>query len=758
MSVDRPTLFAPVAPGPVLALLLLGLAAPGMAQTGTLRGTVRSADGEVLPGVNIVLAGTPRGTATDLTGRYLLPNLPAGAYTLVASAVGFRRAERSVRLAPGDTLTVDFTLEATVLQSGEVVVTAARRAQLAQSSPVSLSVVTPRELEYRNVVALDEALRYVPGVQIQENQVTIRGTSGFAYNTGSRVLLLLDGAPLLSPDADGLPFDTLPLAQVERIEVLKGPGSALYGSGALGGVIHVITRAFPERPETSIRLFGGVYEPVRYAVWRAGWEGARHPRPFGGATATHARRLNERLGLWVSLTYRNDAGYLHFGKTRLVQGFTRIGWQPRPGLRLTVLAGALSRQRDNFLFWNGGRDALNPGNIAFAAGTSPAGTNDALNNQISLLPSFTHVVSNRFFYQVRARLYGVAIRPIDDVTGQARPVTEGTLGFRYGIEGQINWQVYPGHHLTAGAAYDANATRSSFYVTGDGDQLGHQPEGAVFAQWEADLHPTTRALAGLRLDTYGLDAARSITRLTPRLSLSVTPTDGLSLRTAFGQGFRVPSLAERFTDNRDFVPIVRNPGLLPEESTSFETGARLLVPLAPGAGLRLDVALFWNTFTNLIEPRFVAEQRAFQFVNLTRARIRGVETTLEAYLGDGRLRGRLAHTYLDTRDRTLGTPLPFRPRHLALASADARLTGSLEAGFDVRYATRPDRVDSDFARFVPDADLLVDTRVLDLRLHARVGAFHLTFLVRNALAYYYLERPAYLAPPRNYTLRLQWER
>ncbi|GIV60476.1 MAG: hypothetical protein KatS3mg043_1565 [Rhodothermaceae bacterium] len=751
------TFFDPPSRRSVPALwLCLCLAAPAAAQTGTIRGTVQDADAQPLPGVHVVVAGTPRGTATDAAGRYRLEGLPAGEHLLAVSAVGFRRAERTVRLAPGDTLTVNFVLEEVVLQSGEVVVTASRRAQLSNTAPVSLSVMTPRELETRNVVALDEALRYVPGVQVQENQVNVRGASGFAYNTGSRVLLLLDGATLLTPDSDGLPLDALPMAQVEQIEVLKGPGSALYGSGALGGVVHVITKPFPETPSSSIRLFGGVYEPVRYALWREKWDDAGRARPFGGATLTHARRLNDRLGFWFNLAYRADTGYLNFSRLWLVQGYAKVGYRPRPGLRLDVLAGLLARERDNFLFWNGGRDALNPGNLSFTPGTSPTGTNDAFNNQFSLLPAFTHVVSEQVFYTLKARLFAVVIRPIDDVTGKPRSVADGTLGFRYGGETQVNWQVRPGHHLTTGASFDANLTRSSFYVTTDGDELGGQPEAALFAQWEATPGNHLQAVAGLRFDAYRIDAAETVTRLSPKLNLAYTPGPSLTLRAAFGQGFRVPSLAERFTDNRDFFPIARNPELRPEESTSVEAGLRTLLPLSRTGGIRLDLALFWNDLANLIEPKFVPERRAFQFVNLTRARIRGLEAALDLDLADERVRTRLGYTFLDANDRTAGAPLPFRPRHLLLASLDARLIGPLEAGFDYRFASRPERVESDFARFVPDADLLVDTRVLDLRLAVRHDGLHLAFLVKNALEYYYLERPAYLAAPRNYTLRLQW--
>lgn len=738
---------------PLLLLMMAVLSALPVAGQ-TLSGHVRSEAGAPLPGVNVAVPGTARGAATDTDGRYRFA-LPPGTYRVVASAVGFRPDTLRVILTPGREATLDFTLTELVVRPGEVVVTAARRAELSLTAPVSLTVLSPRELAVRNVVSLDEALRYVPGVQMQGNQVTIRGASGFAFNTGSRVLLLLDGVPLLTPDSDGIPFDILPQAQIEQIEVLKGPGSALYGSGALGGVVQVRTRAYPDVPETVVRAFGGAYEPVRYALWRRAWADADTPRPLGGLTLSHARRFSDTAGLWVDLSYRADAGYLNRGARRLFTGFTRAGWQPAPGMRLDVLAGVLARRKDNFLFWNGGRDALNPGTLAFGSSDGPTGSSDNQVTQFSLLPTFTHVLDGRLSYTIRPRLYAVLIRPIDNASGRVKPLSKGTVGLRYGGEVQLDWSPHSEHHLTVGLTGDANVTRSSFFVTRDGNETGGQPQGALFAQWEAPLSAHLRLVAGLRYDGYRIDAAETVSRLSPKLSLAVLLGPRATLRLAFGQGFRVPSLAERFTDNQDFFPIVRNLGLRPEESTGVEVGLRGVVPLASGVGLHYDLALFHNTFDNLIEPRFVPAEQAFQFINLPDARIRGVEATLDLSLGGGVTHARAGYTFLDTDDRSTGEPLSFRPRHLFVAGLDAALPGPFEAGFDYRFATRPERLDTDFVRFVPDADLLVDTRVLDGWAGARWGRWRVALLVRNALDYYYLERPAFLAPPRHAILQVQ---
>ena len=731
------------------------------AQAGIIEGTVYDALGQPLPGVNVVVlpVGEPPnqpllGAATEPDGRYRIAAVPPGTYRLRASAVGYAQAVQEVTLARGATATVDFVLDEVTLEAEGVVVTAARRPQALSRAPASLSVISAQELEARNVVSLDDALRYVPGVQLAEEEINIRGSSGFSYNTGSRVLLLIDGIPFLTPDRNGVPFEALPMTQVAQIEVLKGSGSALYGSGALGGVVNIITRDYPEQPETTIRVFGGAYTPVRHSEWRAAWADADALRPFGGVVFAHARRFGPRFGSWVHVAWRDDVGYTNFGAERDVDAYLKVGWRPRPAMRLDVLTGATRRTADAFLYWNGTNDPLNPGELTLGRVTA-TGTNDNLTHQFSVMPSFSHVVGARWSYTLKARLFGASIQPLED-DGTAKPVSAGTIGFRYGGEGQLTWSPGVGT-LTAGATADALATESSFFGDdGTDDKTRSQPEGAVFAQWEHALRELLDVTAGLRYDFYYIDDATVERKLSPKFTLAVPLSEATTLRATYGQGFRVPGLAERFVNNRDFLPIVSNLDLLPETSTSYEVGLRSGFEAPRLGAFSVDVAAFWNQYRRLIEAKFITLQEAFQFVNLTRARVRGVETVLEAAGFTDRLRLQLAHTFLDADDLTEEEPRPlvYRSRHLVQAALTAQVA-AFELGVDYRFASEPERIDTDFAIFVPDAAETVPTHVVDARLAYERAPFRVAFLVDNLLDYYYIERPAILAPPRHATLQLQ---
>ena len=170
-----------------------------------VQGRVVDEAGLAVPGVNILITGTDSGTASDTEGRYRLGLPSAGTFVLRFSSIGFHDRLETIRVGDSDELLLDVQLKERVLLGDEIVVTASRQEQAALNVPVSVSVLSADDLTRRNTVVLDDALRSVSGVTVLGNQINVRGSSGFAYNTGSRVLLMLDGMPLLTPDSDGVP-------------------------------------------------------------------------------------------------------------------------------------------------------------------------------------------------------------------------------------------------------------------------------------------------------------------------------------------------------------------------------------------------------------------------------------------------------------------------------------------------------------------------------------------------------------------------
>ena len=742
-------------------LLAILMTVPLHAQSVT--GRVRAEDGVPISGAHVIIEGTSIGVASNLEGRYVLETDITGPVVLTFSAVGFFREQRVIRLIAGTEVELDVELREKVILADEVVVTASRREQPLLSVPVSISVLSADDLTRRNTIVLDDALRTVSGVQILGNQINIRGSSGFAYNTGSRVLLMLDGMPLLTPDSDGIPLEALPTSEIERVEVLKGPGSALYGSGALGGVINVITRDLPDVPTTTVRSFAGAWDPVRHKVWRDGWKHGDEYRPFWGVALSHAERRSPTFGWWTSATFRRDAGFTALSGRDVFHAFAKTIWRPKPSYKLDVLIGLMARQRDNFIFWKSARDVLNPGRVTFGEeevdpDSTPNGTLDDFVRQITLLPVFTHFLGPTLFYEIKLRAFGTLVQPLDDETGDRKKLSEGTVGARYGGEFQGNWIPSPNRRVVIGFSRDAITTRSSFFVTGDGDELGGQPEIAAFAHIEEKLSKTLHLVGGLRYDHYRIDSSESESSLSPKVSMAYEWFPNNIIRVAWGYGFRVPSFAERFTDNRDYLPIVRNLELKPERSQSVELGVRGVGELGRLGSISWDLAAFRNTYQNFIEPRLVIAERAFQFINLGEARVIGSETQLKWQSSSGKIAASAGYTFLSTEEKSSGDELPFRPRHHFVATLEAAVFGPIRAGADFRYTSEPERVETDFARFVTDAEIMVDTRVLDLRLSTEHGPLKLAVLINNVLEYHYVDRPALLGQPRKFTVQMTWTR
>ncbi len=718
------------------------------AQQGAVAGRVTDAAGAPLPGVNVALLETTYGAASAADGSYRIGAVPTGSYRIQASIVGFAVEIRPVVVAAGETTHIDFVLESIAVEAREIVVTTTRRTEVANEIAASVSVLTAEDLVTRNALALDDALQYVPGVQLTGNEVNVRGSSGFSYNTGSRVLLLVDGMPMLSPDAERIPFDLIPVHQIARIEVLKGPGSALYGGGALGGIIHVVTKTYPDAPETYVEAYGGAYQPARRDVWRREWKASTDPRPLGGVALNHARPLGANTGLWTNVTYRYDAGYLNMDNARSFQGFSKFTWRTSPDSHINILAGASRETSDTFIYWNGARDALNPGSIEIGSAASSSGATDNRTQHFSLMPAYANALSARTLFQAKTRLLGVLIQPLDSEK-KPKPLSSGTVGFRYGGEAQIDYEPAPGRYLIAGVSGDANVTNSSF--TGD-DAPSGQPEIAAFAQWEEEIG-RVRLTGGLRFDSYRIHEGNALRKLSPRASAAVGFAEAWTLRLAYGEGFRAPSVLERFVESSDYLPVVSNPDLNPETSRSYELGVRGQPTLGGVPFFTLDAALFLSHYRELIEPTFAPERRSFRFVNFTRARIRGGELALRAYLRPLRAALYAGYTWLDAEDLETSEPLAFRSTHLLKAGGDFRI-GPIECGADFRWASAPERVDSDFALFVPDAELSTPLQVLDARVGSSWRGVSATLHIRNALNYHYLSRPALLGAPRHAFLQI----
>jgi outer membrane cobalamin receptor len=708
--------------------LYLGLAALLLASPSAAQVAGRVVDAETgLPVVGAAVQAGPSGAATDAEGRFRL-DLAPGVYVLRVRALGYAPLADSLRLGAD----VQIALRPVALRADEVVVTAARRAQRAADVPVSIAVLRRDEIESTAPLTLADALRHVPGVQVAGGQVGVRGSSGFSYNTGSRVLFLLDGVPLLTPESDGAPLDLIPAAAVERIEVTRGPGSALYGGSALGGVVQVVTRR-PSRPlELHASVQAGAHLPARHRQWREAWRGGDDARPYAEATLS-ASGMRGPTSWWLSAAAQVDSGYVERGRAERYRLFGRIAHRTgRTTLGLTLLARRSTS--DAFLYWNSLADPLSVGRLEFGS-VRARGASRNTTDAATLIPQMVYA-GRRLTLTTNARVTVLGLRPLGE-DDRPRTLLSGTTGIRYGASVQVLAQA-DRTLWTAGLSGDANAVRSSVFDSPSA--FAAQPEAGAFVQAERTLGRAF-VTAGLRGDLYVVDEGTTARQLSPSLSARLPLTDAVQVRASAGSGFRVPSIAERLVDDTSFLPLASNLDLRPETSRGLDVGVR-----AERGTLSAELTAFATRYDGLIEAVFVSSLRAFQFRNVASARALGTEAQL-AYQS-APFEAQIAYQFVHTRDDQTGRPLPFRPAHLVQARFGAT-RGPWRGGVLARYHSAPANTQSDFARFVPDADQLGDARVADLYASWERGPLRVQLTARNTLNYAYAERPALLARSRS---------
>ncbi len=424
---------------------------------------------------------------------------------------------------------------------GEEVVVSGRRPQAVATSPAYVTVLLGSELRRLGLRTVGDALRYVGEVYVRENyggpggllQPSIRGTSPL------QVLVLLDGVPLNATSQLGVNLATLSLADVERVEVLRGPYSAIWGSGALGGVVHVVTRG-----ADGLRLragYGGAADSVlslgvggRAGVGRYGL-GVEHLGTAGDQPNGDASRWTGTLHLtWEPSLQSRWWFQAHHTQARYgLPGATNSFCYPCP-----------DRQQDR-------RTVLQ---VGWSAGGPDA-------------PS----------QQLRLWWYG------DGLDYTTPGYASSAVGEAYGADWQRVWKLPAGAVLTLGAEWQQLAYR--FSSTFGGFDRSAQV-GAGYVQYDVPLAARTLLGVGLRFDlhsTYG-------GQVNPRLGFVHFVTDALRIRGAVGRTFRGPTFAELY------FPGCSNPNLRPEAAWSADLGVEYA--LRPGLVWRANA--FYVDAQNLI--------------------------------------------------------------------------------------------------------------------------------------------------------------
>jgi outer membrane receptor for ferrienterochelin and colicins len=698
---------------------------------GVVYGIVSDTAGALIADVHVTTAGAA--ATSDVAGRYRLAGIPPGRVVLRFARLGYRATVYTVAVPAGDSVRVDVVLRSGRFALEPVIVTAAKRSQLLDQSATSVALVTDSDLARRAVSTVDEAVDKAPGVLFLNGQVNIRGSSGFVEGLGSRVLLLVDGVPANEADRGGIDWDMVPLNEVQRVEVVKGAGSSLYGSAAFGGVINLLTHELPVGLHGRVRATAGAYADPPDPAWRfRDYVGGLGGLDVTGSYGTEAIRGSLTLG------GRHSDGYREQDRSDQWETAGKAEWHPVPGTRVTASGSWTSHQYEVSPPWceRGQCDDRGLAFQPFRIGDDNRGAYTR-SDKGYVAATVDRTGSAGFAWQARGswlRTHFTDYKPDD--WGVAN---------RYGTE--LRGMLRPGGDSDRVLTLGVEAGRSD--VTSDIFGGRAQNELSAYGEGEQRIG-SFRVSGGARVDEIGLGGHALAGQVSPRVG-AVLPTRWGTWRFSIGHGFRAPSLAERFVRTVAFgIQVIPDSTLVPETAWAFELGNSVRL----GSAARLDAAAFWTEARQLIEPTFVDSGGVpyIQFRNVLRARLRGIDASLVARPLTPALETSVAYTFLDARDLKSDSVLAFRPRHLVTVAADYGW-GPFSMGGDFRYVSRIERIELGLSWA---DDPRVAAAVLDLRAGWRRDAWAARLLVTNALNYIYSLTPGTLEPVRTVSVVLTW--
>ena len=449
---------------------------------------VETKSGEPVPGANVLLIGTIMGAAANHQGRFEIVSVSPGVYTIMVSAIGYKKEEMKINVRTGEEIHLVFQLDETILLMDGVAVTANRYQQSLDQLSTSMSLVPAQEIANRNIVSADHALRYVPGVNAMEGgQVTIRGSSGFNFGVGSRVLVLLNGYPLMTGDNWSVNWQAIPTSNIKQIEVMKGSGSALYGSSAMGGVVNIITEVPEDESHIHLRTYTGFYNHPSYPEWR--WTDKRNH--YEGTSLDLSTHLGP-ISTMISSNYQTTTGYKENDDQQIFNFMTTLGYYFTPNLRLNLMTGYGKKKGGFFIYW---KDINHP----YHNGSDPDGyrTRTTIKNTF-LYPSLTYVMSRRFFLSVKGRINQASTVDLkqskENVADTPEEVFRSSSVNTHGAEIQANYQVNAQGVLVVGSDLQSDRVESLQFDNAEVSKRSY------FVQYEQQFWDILRTTFGTRYD------------------------------------------------------------------------------------------------------------------------------------------------------------------------------------------------------------------------------------------------------------------
>ncbi|OCB69603.1 TonB-dependent receptor [Flavobacterium piscis] len=597
-----------------LILLLFSLQISFAQETSTISGYI-SGEGHKLQLVNVHLTGTKHKTITDSLGYYTLENVAVGNYTLQVSQVGFQTIKKKIEVIKDSFQSYDFELTDNENQLNEVVVSGTLKAVKRLESAVPVEVYSPVFFKKNPTPSIYEALQNINGVRPQLN-CGVCNTGDIHINglEGPYTLVLIDGMPIVSSLSTVYGLSGIPNSLVERIEIVKGPASSLYGSEAVGGLINIITKNPTNAPLFSADVFTTSYLETNVDL---------------GMKFNPTKKASTLLGInyfdYNQVVDKDKDGFTDVTLSQRISVFNKWNFQRENNRLFTIAARGMYEDR-----WGGdvrwdkkyrGGDEIY-GESIYTKRAELIGSYQ-LPFEEKLMLSF----SGNVHYQ-------------DSRYGTTSYIANQKIGFL-----QLTWDKKIGSNdLLAGIA-----TRYSYYD--DNTPATKEAESTwlpgIFVQDEITFSSKSQVLLGARYDYNSIHGSI----FTPRFAYRFKANENTIFRLNAGTGFRVVNLFTEdhaaLTGSRDVV--IQN-DLKPEKSVNVNLNYIQKINFGNGTFMGIETTAFYTRFSNKIISDYETDPNKIIYDNIDGYAIsQGISTNVDLNFTNG-LKFILGATVLDNKN------------------------------------------------------------------------------------------------------------
>ncbi|MGZ4076655.1 MAG: TonB-dependent receptor, partial [Bacteroidia bacterium] len=571
-------------------------------QYGILKGVVMDAfTKEAVVGATIYDANDiTRGVVSDVNGNYEL-RLNLGKHKMICSFISMKADTFSVYIDSMKTSEYNILLKNSATQLQTMVVVAGKYEQKLEDITVSMEVLKPTLIENKNSANIKSALEQTPGLNILDGEPQIRGGSGFSFGVGSRVAVLIDGLPALAGDAGRPEWNFIPVENVEQVEIIKGASSVTYGSSALSGSINIRTAYPTDKPLTKVNISSGIYDgpSADSAKW---WKGAAN---FSNVSFLHSEKFGQ-LDLVIGAMAIYDHGFIGPPSKHLTPGLNddtlitekqvgertgrfnfNLRYRPKKIPQMNYgINGNFMKSVNNFsLVWDNDSTGLYR---AFPHTMT-------LQDQTILYvdPFVNYLSEGGLKHSLRVRYYYTK----NDLTNNQSNETN-VLYSEYQFNKQLT--AIEGLNITGGLVMNQTYSHAALYNNGVSPD-NHLQNYAAYTQIDKKIWRVLNASLGFRGEYFKMNNEEYVAKPIFRAGLNLKLAKATFLRYSYGQGYRFPTITEKFINtSTGGIAVYPNPQLQPETSWNTEVGLKQGFKIGNFVGFA-DLAAFWQEYQNTIE-------------------------------------------------------------------------------------------------------------------------------------------------------------